>query len=290
MIGFVRALALCAVCSAAAAQPDPRWYFQHDNDVVFFTDRWFTSALRVARVAFHGEHEVELALHQDIFTPEAKTFELGRSDRAPDARLHFAVARHDRIPGRHVTWEAALGVRGPAALGEETTDAIHRIIAAREVDWSRQQRNRLEAQLTYARSDRFQRLRVHHGVVAGTTLAFAHAGVEWRIGDQQVADLASPVLRFAPTPPWDAGGRRGWSSFVGASWRYVARNRFIRAPYDPFAPDLLRRERGVARFAAGITWLDRWGSLVFAVAQESHEFHSQRTPHRFGSLTVHVPF
>jgi lipid A 3-O-deacylase len=285
----LRVFLLGLLCTSAAAQSDPRWYLQHDNDVVFFTDRWYTSGLRIARVAFHGEHEVELAVQQDIWTPEAKTFALGRSDRGPDARLYLSVARHDRIPDRHVTWEAGLGVRGPAALGEEVTDAIHRIIAAREVDWSGQPPNKLEAQLTYARSDRLQRVRLHHGVVAGTSLGFAHAGAEWRFGDLQVADLASPVLRFAPTPPWDGGGRRGWSAFAGASYRYVFRNRFVRVPYDPFARDL-EYEKGVARFAAGITWMSTWGSLVFAVAQDSHEFQSQRTPQRFGSLTLHLPF
>lgn len=289
MIAFLRLLLLGAFSSTAAAQSDPRWYFQHDNDVVFFTDRWYTSGLRLARVAFLGGHEVEMALVQDIWTPEAKTFALGRSDRGPDARLLFAVAWHDRAPGRHVTWEAALGVRGPAALGEEITDAIHRIIAAREVDWSRQGGNRLEAQLAYARSDRFRRIRMHHGAVAGTSLAFVHAGAEWRFGDLLVADLASPLLRFAPTPPWDGAGRRGWSGFAGASYRHVARNRFAREPYDPFAPDL-RHEKDVLRFAAGVTYMSSWGAMVFAVAQDSHEFQSQRTPHRFGSLTVHLPF
>ena len=290
MIAFLRALVLTALCTAAAAHSDPRWYFQHDNDVVFFTDRWYTSAVRIARVAFHGEHEVELAIQQDIWTPEAKTFELGRSDRGPDARLYFSVARHDRVPGRHVTWEAGLGVRGPAALGEEITDAIHRVIAAREVDWSRQPANKLEAQVGYSRSDRFRRLRLHHGAVGGTSLAFVHAGAEWRFGDLQVADLASPVLRFAPTPPWDGGGRRGWSGFAGASYRHVFRNRFIREPYDPFAPANLAFEKGIVRLAAGVTWMSGWGSIVFAVAQDSHEFQSQRTPQRFGSLTLHIPF
>lgn len=289
MSAWLRVLLLGAICSTAAAQSDPRWYFQHDNDVVFLTDRWYTSGLRIARVAFLGEHEVELAVQQDIWTPEAKTFELGRSDRGPAARLYLSAARHDRIPGRHVTWEAGLGVRGPAALGEEITDAIHRIIAAREVNWSRQPPNKLEAQVTYARSDRLQRVRLHHGLVAGTSLSFAHVGAEWRFGDLRVADLASPVLRFAPTPPWDAGGRRGWSAFAGASYRYVFRNRFVREPYDPFAPDL-QYEKAIGRFAAGITWMSEWGSLVFAVAQDSHEFQSQRRPQRFGSVTVHVPF
>lgn len=289
MSAFLRALLLGALCTSSAAQPDPRWYFQHDNDVVFHTDRWYTSGLRVARVAFHGGHEVELALHQDIWTPEAKTFELGRTDRGPDARLYFSAARHDRIPGRHVTWEAGLGVRGPAALGEEITDAIHRIIAAREVDWSRQRPNRLEAQVSYARSDRFQRVRVHHGAVAGTSLAFVHAGAEWRFGDLQAADLASPILRFAPTPPWDGAGRQGWSGFAGAGYRYVVRNRFVRDAYDPFAPEL-EYEKGVVRIAAGFSWMSAWGSLVFAVAQDSHEFQGQRRPQRFGSLTLHVPF
>jgi hypothetical protein len=284
----VRALVLGALCTTAAAQSDPRWYVQVDNDVVFATDRWYTSGVRVARVAGHGGHEIELAIQQDVYTPEAKHFTFGRGDRAPAARLYGAIARHDRGPDLHVTFEGTLGVRGPAALGEETTEAVHRLIAAPEVDWSRQVPNRAEAQLTYARSDRFGRLRLHHGLVAGTTQVFGHAGAEWRFGSQQAADPASPVMRFAPTPPWDGGGRRGWSGFVGASYRYVARDEFLERSYDPFTP--VEREKSVARVAAGVSWLSTWGSLVFALAQDSREFSGQRTPQRFGSLTVQLPF
>ena len=289
MTFLMRALALCALCNSAAAQPPPRWYLQLDNDAFFFTDRWYTSGLRVARVTRRGDHEIEWAVQQDVYTPDAKNFELGQSDRAPAARLYAALARHDRAPGKLVTWEGTLGVRGPAALGEEITDLIHRIIAAREANWERQRSNRIEAQATYSRSDRFERLRLHHGLVAGTTHVFAHAGAEWRFGNLAAADLMSPALRFAPTPPWDGDGRHGWSGFVGASVRYVARDDVLRDSYDPFVPPLTR-EKVVTRLAAGISWAASWGALVFTAISDTRDFEGQSHPHRFGSLTVHVPF
>jgi lipid A 3-O-deacylase len=289
LIFFLRVVAAIALCTHAAAEPSPRWYVQLDNDFFFFTDRWYSSGLRVARVAPHEGHEIELAVQQDIYTPDAKNFELGQSDRAPAARLYAAIARHDRAPGRLITWEGTLGVRGPAALGEESTDFIHRIIAAREVQWSRQRGNALEAQATYSRSDRFDRLRLHHGLVVGTTHAFAHAGAEWRFGNLSAADLMSPALRFAPTPPWDGDGRQGWSGFLGASARAVARDEILRDSYDPRVPPL-QRERFVTRFAAGVSWAASWGALVFSAVSDTRVFEGQTHPHRFGSLTVHLPF
>jgi lipid A 3-O-deacylase len=289
LILFLRALALCALCSTAAAQQPARWYLQLDNDAFFFTDRWYSSGLRVARVAEYGGREIELAVQQDIYTPDAKNFELGQSDRAPAARLYAAIARHDRAPNRLVTFEGTLGVRGPAALGDEVTDLVHRIIAAREVQWARQSGNELEAQVTYSRSDRLDRLRLHHGIVVGTTHAFAHAGAEWRFGNLAAADLMSPALRFAPTPPWDGGGRQGWSGFVGVSGRAVARDEILRDSYDPRVPPL-QRENFVTRFAAGISWAASWGALVFTAVSDTRVFEGQTHPHRYGSLTVHLPF
>jgi hypothetical protein len=282
-----RALAAFAAASAltaAAADPEARWYLQVDNDVPFHTDRWYTSGVRLARVAPYGAAELEWGLLQEIYTPEAKYFTRGTIDRAPAARLLLSVARHERGPACFQTLELAAGVRGPAAEGERVTDAVHRLVPAPEVDWTREDGDRAEVQLAAVHSQRVGEATLHVGGVAGTARIFAHAGAQWDFG----ATLDSPVMRFAPTPPPRAGQSR-WGAFVGVSARVVARDELLDRPYDPSteAPEL---RRGVARVAAGVGTVQKWGSVVFALAADSKEFAEQRTGQRFGSLTVHLDF
>ena len=145
------AFALAAAGAASAQESAARWYVQLDNDVVFETDRWYTSGVRIARVC----NDLEWGLVQEIFTPDSRNPR--PVDRAPSARLLASVALHDRSGAVWQTIEGALGVRGPAALGRQSTDAIHRIIPAPEVDWSRQLDNRLDAQVAFTRSHFFGR-------------------------------------------------------------------------------------------------------------------------------------
>lgn len=282
---------LCAFPALAGADDGARWYLQVDNDVVFATDRWYTSGVRLARVQRAGDHEVELGLLQEIYTPEASYYEAGRTDRAPAARLLFSAARHDRSADSFQTLELTLGVRGPAALGRQATDFVHRLISAPAVDWSRQEPNRLDASLNAVRTLESGPVDVHYGAVLGTQIAFAHAGVELHAGNGGARSIASPVLRFAATPPFAGPDREthGWDSFVGVSGRAVAHNALISRSYEVGAPDL-QYTRAIARFAAGVTCSQPWGSLAFAVAQDTREFERQRTPHKFGSLTFHLDF
>ena len=277
---------LAGPAAAAGAEAAARWYLQVDNDVVFFTDRWYTSGVRLARVAPRGGWELELGLVQEIFTPEAGAFHEGNTDRGPAARLMLSAARHDDRDGIFRTLQLDLGVRGPAALGEQATSAIHRVIAAHEVDWSRQGPNRFDAQAVAARSHRGSPLAFHYGAVVGTQAGFAHAGLELR--DRAAAPF-SPALRFAATPPPENGGTRGWSGFLGASVRGVWRNELLRPGYDPAVPDPSRRPV-VGRMAAGVTWIGACCTATFAVAQDTREFDTQRIAHKFGSLTVHMDF
>ena len=78
--------AMFACLSLGACADDAAWYLQLDNDVVFGTDRWYTSGVRLARVARHESHAIELGLLQEIYTPEAKRFTFGTVDRPPAAR------------------------------------------------------------------------------------------------------------------------------------------------------------------------------------------------------------
>ncbi|HET7730829.1 MAG TPA: lipid A-modifier LpxR family protein [Usitatibacter sp.] len=283
------ALAGLAVGSAAASD-DARWYAQVDNDVPFATDRWYSSGVRLARVQPHADHAVELGLVQEIYSPEAKYFAPHVVDRRPAARLLLSAARHD-VSARHFqTLELAAGVRGPAAQGEGTTDLIHRVIPARFVDWSREGPNRFDGRIVAARTHSLAPFRVHYGAVLGNQVTYAHAGFEVRTGRGDAIAFDSPLLRHAPTPPGIGGpAASGWSLFAGASARAVARNELLDEGYREGGPAPERRD-GVLRVAAGFSAANAWGAVVLALAQESREFAQQRVPHRFGSLTVHVPF
>src|SRR6185503_2564719 len=188
--GFVRAAlaaaALLAVGVAHAADGEARWYVRIDNDVAFETDRWYSSGVRIARV----RQGWELALEQDVYTPEGKRRDI--VDRSPAARLVASLARHYEGEGSLLTLEADAGVRGPSAGGKQATAAIHHIVHAPFVDWSRQLPDRFDGSLTFARTQALGALalRAHFGATVGTQLTFAHAGIEARIGDPRAPSSA----------------------------------------------------------------------------------------------------
>jgi hypothetical protein len=292
---FIALACLASAGTAHAAGGYPAdWYVQIDNDVVFGTDRWYTSGVRIARVS----DNIEFGLVQDIYTPDVKHGPPGAPDRAPTARLLASVAQHFRGVSAYQTVEAAVGVRGPAALGRQSTELVHRIIPAPEVDWTRQLKNEYDAQVVWARTQRSdaasplgEGLKLHFGTVLGNQMLIAHMGVEYRIGSPGARGLSSPLLRFAPTPPVTDSGApaQGWSAFVGASLRGVGRNELLAQDYDPTKPELTVK-RGIGRIAAGVTYSEKWGSVSFSLAQDTREFKGQHAPHSFGALTLHLTF
>lgn len=298
--------ALVALASGhAAAQSPVLWHAQVDNDVAFHTDRWYSSGLRAYRSALLGrgsvlaswlrppgtrEQRLDQGIVHEVYTGDGRA-RPGASDRPNAGRLQFSVARHDIAPDLLATLGVDAGVSGPAALGEEAQDLIHRLVPAPRTDWSGQVSNRADVQAVAAWSQRLGleavpgALVVHAGAVAGTVTAFGHAGIEWRM--HSPAQAAHPLLRFAATPPLPAAGR-GISFFAGASLRTVARNRlFDRRAGDPRPGTSF--ERRVSRLAAGLAWSDDWGTVSLGLARDSREFAGQPLPHRFGSLTFSFP-
>lgn len=288
-------LLLGAPAFAANPAADPvHWYLQVDNDVIFATDRGYTSGVRLARLS----RDIEWGFSQEIHTPDTRNTLSGTPDRSPTARLMVSVARHFRGASAYQTVGVAAGVRGPAALGRQSTDIVHRFIAAPDVDWSRQLPNEYDAQVVWTRTQRSaaespvgEGLKLHFGTVLGNQMLFGHLGAEFRIGDAAARGLSSPLLRFAPTPPLTDGGAgaQGWSAYLGASVRGVARNQLLTRDYDPTMPELTVR-RAVGRLAAGASYSARWGSMHLSVAQETREFSGQNTGQGFGSLSLHVTF
>jgi hypothetical protein len=284
------AAALGWIALGANADDRPsRWYLQMDNDFFFGTDRNYSSGLRLGRVTGEGEIRVEWGLLQEVYSPEGKYWQPGVDDRAPAARLLLYGARHRLVPAFFETLELAAGVRGPSALGEQVTDIAHKWADAAEVDWSRQEGDEIDVQVSAVRSHFLGGFHVHYGAVLGNQQSFAHGGIEWRHGTGSAVVALSPLLRFAATPPPPTSAPPGWAVFAGASVRAVGHNAMIERNYDPSGPEL-EPKRGVARAAGGVAWVDSWGSLTFGLAVDSREFDAQREAHAFGSLTLHVRF
>jgi hypothetical protein len=272
----------CAAAGLASADDAARWYAQVDNDLVFDTDRWYSSGVRIARV----EGALEFGFLHEVYSPDAKNPVL--IDRPPAARVLATVAHHRRDEGTWQTVEAALGARGPAAAGRQLTDFLHRLFPAAPVDWSRQLPGRFDAQVAFARSESLARgLKLHYGALAGNETTFAHAGIEMRCG--AAPSMASQLLRYAATPPWPVAPASGWSAYGGASVRFVARNDLLSRAYLPGAPAPAVR-RAVGRLVAGVALARPWGSIDFSLAHETREFAEQRRAQHFGSLAIHVPF
>lgn len=294
----MRAVAAVLACAAALgagaaeekapAQDKARWYLQVDNDVILDGDRWYTSGVRLARVAGDGAKRTEWGLLQEIYTPEAERWAPGVDDRAPAARLLGYRAWHTLGPGALDTLELAIGVRGPSALGEQSTREIHRYVPAPYVDWSRQEGDQLDAQVAAVRSHPWSVFHVHYGAVAGTEIIHAHAGLEVRVGPAAERASFSSAMRFAATPPAGAG-EASWAAFAGVSARAVLRNALVRRNYDPFGPEL-DPKKGVARAAVGAIATWSWGSASATAIWETREFDAQREPHAWGSFIVHVEF
>lgn len=287
---------LAAAAAAALALPAAAASLQAaiDNDVVFGTDRGYTSGVRLSWFSDvkPGGPAREFGLSQDIFTPDTKHDILGAFDRPYAGRLALFGALHRVDYDRFDTLALAAGVTGPSALGRQSQDLIHRVVPSPETDWSRQLSDRLDAsvaasltRVAWRPSDAVS-IAVHGGGELGTVRGFAHAGAEIRYG--AVDGPYSALLRHAPTPVPGVGREGGLSAFLGASVQGVFRDRLLdREAGDPGIA--LDRKRAVARIAAGVSWRARWGAVTFTLARDTDAFAQQRYPESFGSLVVALP-
>jgi len=288
---LLAALALFSV--GAYADDDVHWYVQIDNDVAFHTDRWYSSGVRIGRVKTLDENRyLEFGILQEIYTPDVQKISPFGIDRPYAGRLLFTAALHDFLPQTYRTLELDAGVRGESALGRQATQFVHHIVPAQHFDWSNQLPDEFDIQAVAVQTHDFAiyktdraRWALHYGAVLGNQVTFVHSGVELRFGDPRA--ITPPALRFAATPPISPWNAKGWSGYVGASARAVLRNTLLSQNANAFGPPL-ERENGVYRFAGGIGWLAPWGALTFSLVQDSREFVTQHSPHRFGMLGLHI--
>ncbi|MGE5615342.1 MAG: lipid A-modifier LpxR family protein [Bacillota bacterium] len=302
---------ILALATGAARADDSKalWYVQIDNDVIFQTDRWYTSGVRVARSFPAGNADsafgvalrewlrpanaraqrFEWGLVQEIYTPNTNLDTPAPVDRPYAGRLLLTAARHDELSGGLQTLEVEAGVRGPSALGRQAQAFVHRFVPSPHDDWSRQLPDRFDGAVVGSRSWDIvlsgpveERVVVHAGGVAGNIRAFVHSGVEFRAGHGGTTTIEQPALRFAATPPATRAAD-GWSAFAGASARYVLRDELLVGNDHPLGPPLTRN-RAILRSAVGFAWHGRLGTATFAIVQDTREFQEQTRNDRFGIL------
>lgn len=316
-------LALTLPLSNGVRADDPPqrtlWLIEHENDLVAGQDRYYTSGFRFQRIAeareapdwlasvarrFPGFQEADalpyaFSINHNIFTPaDIENPVLPPDDRPYAAWLNVSFATGTLHPGGADRVRVGLGIVGPAALGEQVQEAVHKVVDAPEPQgWDTQLRNEPTVLLGY---DRFRRLfdgRREHDLgfdltgVGGITLGNAYtniaAGLFARFGFNLTNDYGPPRITPAVsgTGYFQPGNDPTWYFFVGAEGRGVGRDLFIEG--NTFGgTDGVEVERMVGEVFAGFQYsYDRF-RLAYTHVWRSKEFKGQPSGQDYGSISV----
>ncbi|MGH8650198.1 MAG: lipid A deacylase LpxR family protein, partial [Burkholderiales bacterium] len=265
-------LALIAACSvpAAAAEPEPPrgvLSLQIDNDLFAGSDQNYTSGIRIAYAApmapshplestaralpfLGGPLRVSYSLGQQLYTPRDISASQPILTDEPYAGYLYVGIGFESEPPRggapRVLTSAQLqvGVVGPAALGEQTQQAAHKIFNSKEANgWDNQLKNEPALNLFYDRvwigwyetrigeagSGYRIDLSPHVGAALGNVYTYAAGGATLRFGPNLPASLGPRSLR--PGPPgsdyYKTAPDGHWHLFLSLEGRAVARNIFL---------------------------------------------------------------
>lgn len=310
--------------------------FQLENDLFSGTDRHYTNGIRLSWLSPNGDTIEPLAIlrdtletvaldatgsdgrdkeirfgasiGQDMYTPEDRApSSLIIDDRPYAAWLYGAASLHTitNSGGRPKTLESVelqLGMVGPAALGEETQDTIHKL---RLIDtfngWDNQLRNEPGLLLQYERKWRLGDpvpmpggageidFIPRAGGSIGNILTHANAGGAARWGWNLPDDFGPANLIQGGAPfldiERDALEISGAYLFVSGEGRLVAHNIFLDGNTfrDSHSVD---KKNLVGDLTLGATVLIGPVNLTYSSTFRSREFDGQDDISRFGALTI----
>jgi lipid A 3-O-deacylase len=283
-----------------------------ENDALAFprTDRWYTQGfeahlLSPAASGAGGstQRRFEGFLGQQLFTPaNLSRYPPDPSDRPYAGWLYAGAGRFEEYGGHRLDhYELELGVVGPAALGAQMQAAFHGLsgqISPRA--WDHQLRNEPGAVLSYERKWRVApgpesavgvEIIPELGASVGNVYDYAEASVLLRFGRNLRADYGTLRMRPALSgsawfDPAAARGTTGWSIFVGAQARAVARDLFLDGN-TWHASARVARKSAVADLTAGasVSWATRW-RLDAGWVWRTREFAAQPAIERYGSIDL----
>jgi len=204
------------------------------------------------------------------------------------------------------TAELVLGVVGPAALGEQAQNGVHKLRDIPQAQgWDNQLHNELGVMLVLERRHKTRSHSLwgalkydaitHYGGAVGNVYTYVNGGAEVRMGWRIPKDFGTSLIRPGGNVNGPGAGdqrlRGGLSvfGFGAVSGRYVVRNIFLdgntftdshHVDKTPWVTDLV--------YGAGFTWSAY--KLTFSRVQRSKEFKGQQKSHIFGSLTLSISF
>ncbi|MFP4360513.1 MAG: lipid A deacylase LpxR family protein [Alphaproteobacteria bacterium] len=325
-VAVILAMAIAGACTETAATEEVGTLsFTLDNDLFAGSDRYYTNGVRLAwrspaasppgwlaaleplGRAFMPPDAARrwgLALGQSLFTPE----DIARENPDPDDRpyaawLYGAVNLSSAQATSLSRLELQLGVVGPAALGEEAQNTVHRINRGQEAEgWDFQLANEPGGNAIASRIWRYNHpLAGEDGFAVGALPSLtaslgnvqthAAAGLLLRAGWGLNADFGPPRIRPSVTGSAfvDAEERSGGYVFAGVEGRAVARDLFLDGNTFQDSRSVDKKPL-VTEASVGAAWLFPGGRLSYTHVFRTEEFRRQESTSSFGSLSLSLNF
>jgi len=297
--------------------------FTLDNDLFGGSDRYYTNGVRLAwrspaytppewlaevgragglLLPPAGARRWGLAVGQNLFTPD----DLARENPDPDDRpyaawLYGAVNLSSATATSLSRLEVQLGVVGPAALGEQAQNTVHRINRGQTArGWDFQLDNEPGVNLIASRIWRFNaplrdglQIGLMPSVVAsvGNVRTHAAAASMVRVGWGLDHDFGPPRIRPSVAGSSFVAPDAGWGGYVfaGIEGRAVARDLFLDGNTFQSSRSVDKKPL-VGEAAFGAALLFPGGRLSYSHVLRTEEFGDQPTPSEFGSLSLSLRF
>lgn len=257
------------------------------------------------------QRNIGFTIGQKIFTPrDIERTDLILNDRPYAGWLYFGTAFYNKTPKSLDTFEIQLGVIGPAALGEEAQNSVHRLRGFSEAKgWSNQLQNEPGILLLAERKWRifqYSNPKTHLGMdiishlggSVGNVLTYINTGAEFRFGWNIPSDFGTSLIRpggDANSPSnnqdtrFSATDHLGFYVFAAYSGRIVLRDIFLDG--NTFASSHnVNKEYFVGDWIVGVSALLSDFKLSYAQVFRSKEFQGQGGGSSFGSLSISYSF
>lgn len=332
----------CGLSAQAGAEPseprDNRWTFSFyfENDLFADTDRFYTNGTKFTWMSpdlsefrdacqlpakvyqlsqylpfIHRagvQRNVAFSFGQNLYTPQ----DIARSDLIEDERpyaawLYLSAAFHNKTVNWLDTIEVSIGMVGPAALGEEVQNFVHKRRNIQTAEgWAHQIRNEPGINIIWERKFRYDLLGdgsglgadvlAHVGGSVGNIFTYANSGGGIRFGWNLPRDFGAALIRAAgdsnaPAAADDIRFRRGaisFHTFAAIDGRRVLRD--ITLDGNTFRDShSIDREDWVGDFSLGAALIVGAWKISYAHTARSRTFKGGDRQ-IFGSINVSLTY
>ncbi len=257
------------------------------------------------------QRNIGFSIGQKIFTPQdIESTELIPNDRPYAGWLYVSASYYNKTQTTLDTFALQLGIVGPAALGEEAQNSVHRFRGLKEANgWDNQLQNEPGFLLLAERKWRVYRIAdpkthlgmdiiSHLGTSLGNVMTYINTGAEFRFGWNIPTDFGTSLIRpggDANSPSNNKDTRfsktdhLGFYVFAAYSGRIVLHDIFLDG--NTFASShSVNKEYFVGDLIIGASILLYDFKMSYAQVFRSKEFEGQGGGSSFGSISISYSF